>query len=760
MKKRFLATLLTVALLLSLFTTSVAADSTITITLDKTYSDDTFAGTYLSVTSSAALSDGQTIAYFLNGTEVGEVDAAGAYNFVSVAGENKLQAKIMNGDEVIATSNEIAVSFKPLSRVNVIKSDYFEYDSLTLSNYYNSANTGNGYGHSVVYESGEAGNRVLKYHAKKENGITQTYLGFPNDGIYNSTKDAKYVSFEYDIKFEKISVPVRLFLAQGQWRSENYEIIGPSVQTDGTVNGVNLNDGQWHNVKLIIDMTTSPRTYDVYAGGYQVVTDGEVPAAFTSLNLLNLPRATLIDDADYTTFYVDDVEVCAYDAPSVSLTVSADNAIAGRRVMLTATKTLADDLQLVYNVNGVDSEPTAALTYNATAIQGTNTAYVTAVDTSGNTVLTSDAITFDAMPYTETYVKDMPFASDWHLNAGSFSFEKYNNPDEDGDEVIAERIQLTGADAEASTGTNAGDYAVRLKVANTGNDYNQKATVYINRYNWLTTEPVATNMKPDIASLKWKVKLVSMGKEESDTFMAMYYGNDSNAEKIFVPFRFTADGKLKIATTFNPSVGTEGHYILIPAPTGQWYNFEFIADGKNEVIYLVVNDVVYSSFSFDAVADAAAKFNLTNSLGRLRLQMVMGFGGVGTATNEIYLTDLAWWCGKSVSDLYTTPTFYNAGREVTTKADIDYRGTLDVEFDAYNNGNNLMCIASVIDSDKRLLSVDMQSVNFAKGDTIKSIDLSLANLPEDIATNGNYKIQLMIWDGTTLAPINDVIPFN
>jgi hypothetical protein len=443
---------------------------------------------------------------------------------------------------------------------------------------------------------------------------------------------------------------------------------------------------------------------------------------------------------------------------SVSLTASASSAVAGKDIMLTAEKTLvANDLQLVYNINGVDSEPTSSITYNAEISQGKNTAIVKAVDGSGNVVLTSNEVTFNGMPYSMTWVKEVNFSSSWYMQNVLFPNVIDNNESSD-DEVKCEVIDLSSSPDDAAVIETSNDRALRFKVSNTGNDYNQKAEALSYKKDYMATEAVAAGA--DIISLKWKLKLVSMGKEDAG-LGNIFYKNSAGQDKAFLPFLFTTDGKLKVATSLYPSAADANHRIEILAPAGQWYSFEFIADGKNGIIYLMVNDVVCSSFTFDDVAgDSTRKFDVAKSLSSFYTSFVLGFGGVGTATNEVYLADYQWYCAKSATDLYTNLGFSNSGNVIAEKAAIDYRAPLDIKLDAYNNGNDIMCIAAVLDNNQRVISVDTQYVSFAKGEGIKGVDLRLAGLPDDIATNQNYSIMLMLWNGATLAPINDVIPFN
>lgn len=759
--KKFLATLLIVTMIMSLFTSVVMADSNISITLDKNYSDDTFAGTYLNITSDAVLSEGETVAYFLNGKLVETKDEAGKCAIPSVTGENIIQAKVMNGDDVVATSNEIKLNFKALTPVKTIRSDYFEYEALTPKNYYTYETTGNGYGHSIVYENGEDGNRVLKYNAKKnqEDGttVTQTYLCFPETGISSTTQNVEHISFEYDIKLEKLSTNVRLFRIAGNWiPNASYDFTGSNINNEGEIGDVSLDLNEWYHVKVILDMTQ--RTYDLYVGGHQISADVKIPESFTTINLVDFPRALLKDDADYTTFYVDNVEINEFKRPEISLKVSAENTISGRNILLTASQSLLEEnIRFVYNVNGVDSQPTDSLTYTAYAGEGDNIAYVKAIDEEGNAVLSSEPVTFKASPYQMNWVKTALLNNSWY-QANVFAPFVLDNGADPNDEVFVKPVDLSATDSDYIT--TSGGYAYHFKIANTGNDYDQKIEGQTYKKDYLNVEAAAQGA--DIISLTWKTKVVSM--DATDTgFGSVFYNNAAGQSKSFLPFIFTKDQTIKVATSLSPSASDAAHSIEIPAQFGEWYKYEVIFDGKSEMIYLIVNDMVCSSFPFDDVAGDTSKIpDIDKTRTNFYALFVLGFGGTGNGTRELYLADYEWYCSKSVS-FFVAPVYNNNGQGIIEKSQIVYSSPLEIDLGVVNNDKDIMCFAAVLDTTdgvKELLCIDECKIEFADNDYIRYAKLSLDNLPEDIATSGKYEIKIMMWDNETLAPITSVIPFN
>ena len=80
--KRFLSLVVALMLLSSMFVFEANADSAITLAVDGAdYSHNTLPGTIINTISTASLSSGQQVVYFLNGVEQGRAGNAGKYNF-------------------------------------------------------------------------------------------------------------------------------------------------------------------------------------------------------------------------------------------------------------------------------------------------------------------------------------------------------------------------------------------------------------------------------------------------------------------------------------------------------------------------------------------------------------------------------------------------------------------------------------------------------------------------------------------------------
>lgn len=761
--KRILAALLAVAVLMSLFTSVVMADSSISITADGVYSDDTLAGTMLHVTTECTLGSGQTIAYYLNGNKVGEATEEGNFAFTSVPGENKLTAKILNGNDVVAVSNELTYNFKTLVQATNFGTDAF--DVVPASSYYQVPSTGM----ELVQEDS---NNVLKVSLTQDyiKNLTGDYqFAYPKDGSMMRDKCTDgYIKFGYDIKVAKPAAGIRFFQLKGKYDSSlnrneytSYSFKGDEKFVAGTTTHVAVqgsttasrgNDGftlnEWHRIQMIADMNT--RTVDTYIDNEQILSD--VPMYDDLTNPDYIIFAKVFKNAEASSdleFYLDNMSLEKMVTPSATLSAPvsalAGKALAGKKVALSAKVSGYDGCNYIYNINGVDSEITSSATYLADVAAGNNTAYVKAVDSNGNTVATSNVVSYTGIcrDFTahKTYAGDETDKSVLYQFAG------------EGGEATKEDLSSSADAEDAAHGTV---YRFYMK------NVSWKNVEFLEGYLDKSANTLGSVSGQDTISLSWDIKKIKMDSIPQNDYMGLVSYKDTEGNvKSFVPFIFSGDEKLYIATEFK-SVNTKNKGIEIPAPNGKWYNFSVIADDVTDMIYLSVNDVIYSSFAFDATEGTT--FSMTNSLSNFyidRFNISRGGSEVNKGEREIYFDNLQWSYAKAPSIL-TTPVFTNNGLKIDEKADINYTSPLNIEFNAINEGTDVMCIASILSTSgghSELVSVDAASISFTPSDYAKPVNLSLTNLPNDIAT-GNYTIRIMIWNGTNLAPVCDVIPFS
>ena len=756
--KRILATLLAVAVLMSLFTSVAMADSSISITADGVYSDDTLAGTKLHITSECTLGSGQTIAYYLNGNKVGEATEEGNFAFTSVPGENKLTAKILNGNDVVAVSNELTYNFKTLVQATNFGTDAF--DAVPASSYYQTPSTGM----ELVQEDS---NNVLKVSLTQDyiKNLTGDYqFAFPKDGSMMRDKCTDgYIKFGYDIKISKPAAGIRFFQLKGKYDSslnlneytsynfkDNKDFVDgitTHVAVQGSTTASRGNDGftlnEWHRIQMIADMNT--RTVDTYIDNEQILSDVPMYDDLTNPDYIIFAKVFKnVEAASDLEFYLDNMSLEKMVTPSATLS-APESALAGKKVALNAKVSGYDDCRYIYNINGVDSEITSSATYLAEVVSGENTAYVKAVDSNGNIVAASDVVR-----YAGIYRDFTAHRTYTGLSTDSSVLSQYAGT---GGEVG--KVDLSqSADAEdAAHGTV---YRFYMK------DVHWQSVEFTESKLDTSANTLGSVSGQDTISLSWDIKKIKMDSIPQNDYMGLVsYKDSTGAVKTFVPFIFSGDETLYIATEFK-SVNKKNKGIEIPAPNGKWYNFSVIADDVTDMIYLSVNDVIYSSFAFDATEGTT--FSMTNSLSNFyidRFNICRGGSDVNKGEREIYFDNLQWSYAKAPSVL-TTPVFTNNGLKIDEKADINYTSPLNIEFNAINEGTDVMCIASILSTSgghSELVSVDAASISFKPSDYAKPVNLSLTNLPNDIAT-GNYTIRIMIWNGTNLAPVCDVIPFS
>ena len=136
-----------------------------------------------------------------------------------------------------------------------------------------------------------------------------------------------------------------------------------------------------------------------------------------------------------------------------------------------------------------------------------------------------------------------------------------------------------------------------------------------------------------------------------------------------------------------------------------------------------------------------------------------GDSAANKGERDIYFDNLTWSYSKAPSVL-TAPVFANNGAVIVEKADINYADALSIEFDAINEGYDVICAAAVVDSangTSKLIEVSAKTLTFDEGQYNVPVQLSLTDLPEDIATNSNYSIKIMVWNIENCDPLCSTI---
>lgn len=311
------------------------------------------------------------------------------------------------------------------------------------------------------------------------------------------------------------------------------------------------------------------------------------------------------------------------DSP-ISLTTVAKNAIGTYEAMVYANDSTNQAAYYVYTVNGVDSEPTNLPEYKAPIDYGVNEIYVTAYDSSDEVLGVSETIEI--------------FGNDY----GTFSkLVCY-----DFDNLSASYL-VTGADgggdktkAKGSTTDLGGDHGkvAWLKSENDGDNSWRAWRVEMHNpdNNWFSKSG-----GKNIYLYELDVMSVQVGKDMS--LGNFYYKNTADAEAGFIPFTYTTDGKLVIASSISATYSQAPSKPEADAPANEWINLKIIMDSVNEEIVLLVDDVVYSSFAFDSTDSNSGIFDFEKTAARCRYPLVIGRDGVPTGkTLEFYADNVTY----------------------------------------------------------------------------------------------------------------------
>ncbi len=311
MKRKIIALITIVAMIMSLVPAIAIADGTITLSLVGEYPYDTVMGAKIKVESDASLSDGEIIEYYLNNTKVGESDAPGEFEFESVAGKNKVIAKIIGSDgAVLGTSEPLVLDFMRYTPIPGRQSFSNDFDDGVFSkSYFLSYNsTTKGAAEPVIVEDAETGSNCMKVSisGSSHNGWELWYPGKEAQNIFKSGK----LVYEYDVKFENFNgSEARLFFIKsttgGEWVGQ-----GPA---EGTGNSSWAPEGKfeknrWYNVKVVVDIDN--RKGDCYVDG-KLVNSHTFGTNFTNVYFVHLPRFMRFGGSA-STYYIDNISLINY----------------------------------------------------------------------------------------------------------------------------------------------------------------------------------------------------------------------------------------------------------------------------------------------------------------------------------------------------------------------------------------------------------------------------------------------------------------
>ncbi len=311
MKRKIIALITIVAMIMSLVPAMAIADGEISLSLVGEYPYDTVMGAKIKVESDASLSDGEIIEYYLNGTKVGESETAGEFTFESVAGRNKLIARVISSDGTeIGASEPLVLDFMRYTPIPGRQSFSNNFDDgLFSKSYFLSYNsTTKGVDDPVIVEDAETGSNCMKVSisGSSHNGWE---LWYPGKEAHNIFKSGILV-YEYDVKFENFNgSEARLFFIKsttgGEWVGG-----GPAESTGNSqwAPEGKFEKNRWYNVKVVVDIDN--RTGDCYVDGI-LVKSATFGTNFTNVYFVHLPRFMRYGNTA-STFCVDNISLVSY----------------------------------------------------------------------------------------------------------------------------------------------------------------------------------------------------------------------------------------------------------------------------------------------------------------------------------------------------------------------------------------------------------------------------------------------------------------
>ena len=715
MAKRLLSIVLVLALSVTMFAFQVSAEETpFTIQLandpennaySSTYSPYTLAGTEVTVSPDVALAGDQEIHWFLNGIEVGTSGLTGEeekyaenFTFNTVDGTNKVQAKVMSGDTVVATSNEITMDFTPIVKSG---SDIFsmKLDQYEAKWYYGSIPSLND---TYVPDPAGSGRNVMKIQREKDQVAPNgTHLridqGYPDDFSAAQTGSG-IVRIDYSIYVDGSGAPLNLtemkFSCEAtastnhRWSlyAESYDNADGETVIAGSARNrtASLAHNEWVDVSIVID--NNRKVYDVTIGDDQAITGRSYcsHAGDTSyLQYFCLPVPLLTGDA--ITCYLKDFSIykCALPGISISSTSLGNaKAVAGSKVVINTESTF-ENADVVYYCNGVKYTDNKVV-----ASAGTNTVYAQAIGASGNVLGTSDPITFEA--YIDTF------------------------------ESVS-KTETVGTFSNPGNGTSISDIGRKYS----GDDSIAGATrLYYN----------SLDVKPEIVS-------------GSFSFMSTFKSNKGELFPTY--FKFSAD-KIQVAKTVASNGITVTEYTdILYDTTKDTYNVKTIYDPLYGSYILLVDDVVYSVIDVSATMGTSSDLTPTNTY--FYLDPVMSASSDEGNPNKVTLSNYEEGCSK-IPENHSAMEYINNAKLVTSRNEITANDDLTVKFVATKGDYaNVLCIATVLEDNGELVSLVTQDVTFGAEASIP-VSLKLEKLPSDIA-DGNYTVNVMLWKATDLTPI-------
>ncbi len=651
--KKLISILLAMTLIVSCFTVPVLAENeAITLELvlganDASWSATTIPGTIINTLSAAELAEGQEIAYFLNDEEVGRELEAGTFNFESVAGANKFQAKIMDGETVVASSNVVELDFVRLTKGETLKSSPLSNEDELKATITNAATSLDaGWARFDADPADEDAGTVLHM---KEPSAGAAAVGLSLDGFVENDPKLDTGMVRVDFEFYAVSFAGTMYSAYietncGCNHTQQAFTDWPSQKASNVTREYTYPERQWIDMSLVVD--NENKTYDLYAEGVQMITQRPfcINAAHNNQRITSIqfprpgwagtvkltdeegnPLYELDDEGNpklndkgnpiqltekhNAEFYLKNVEYYKVEAARITASVPS-TALVGGEFMVVASEKFDPDMQYVYVVDGVESEPTDSNTYVCQDVKKGETTVVVKAVIDGEVIMSTEEFVVEGKSVILSSTHSFPY------NALNIDLKVDDNANTSYEKNLAasENHETRYQVAEGVFEDREGAIEFYLKDA----AYNQAS------YPQAASRYFFTNKEAQYVSVSYDINISKLANY-LNIQIDNYYQGGEGYPSVFV---FNSDGTLgvgvekygKITTTYNKD---------------QWYNVEMIISNPDEVVFFLVDGVVVSTVAID-------KFNSGKALvledilssKNLAMFMIAGLGGKAGADKE------------------------------------------------------------------------------------------------------------------------------
>ena len=340
-----------------------------------------------------------------------------------------------------------------------------------------------------------------------------------------------------------------------------------------------------------------------------------------------------------------------------------EKAVYGGKVKLTLNSDVNYGEKVSYYVNGKKTD-SDVVTVEKT---GTNTAYAVISDSDGEEISRTEEVTFEGLNMNFSNV-----LSTFTMDSGACFRDDYkslsNSPE--GKENIAEIIDLSeGMNPDDSFHANA----AHLKIyGNPGK--NSNAGYSVAQRKLFSKEPYD---KTEIISFAFDIKV-----EKMDVMPMPILGYVADVG--YCGFSFEGEN-LYISTDFAKGAQDSATRLTVPMKNGTWHTLQYIFDDKNDLIYHLMDDIVYSAVPFEGTGKT---FNLSDErIKNFYPEFILRGNFESGKECEVYIDNVKILSGREPDVSVSLPEIAPVGSKIELKSEFSDADGLSLSY--YVNGKKL-----------------------------------------------------------------------